>query len=174
MTKHYQNTYFLTATILEWKHLLLNVNYKKEILNTLEFLVKEKRVVIFGFVIMPNHIHLIWHINEGFNKNQTQGSLLRFTSQKIKYDLIESNPEYLEKFKVGAKDREYQIWERNPLAIEIYYDNVMEQKLNYIHNNPLQPKWKLAPNAEDYYFSSAKFYKTGIDDFGFLTSYFHC
>ncbi|WP_307527875.1 hypothetical protein [Pedobacter sp. W3I1] len=47
----------------------------------------------------------------------------------------------------------------------------MEQKLDYIHNNPLQERWRLAENAEDYYWSSAKFYQTGIDDFNVLTDY---
>jgi hypothetical protein len=43
--------------------------------------------------------------------------------------------------------------------------------LQYIHNNPLQEHWKLAASPEEYYYSSAKFYATGIDDFGFLTDF---
>ena len=45
------------------------------------------------------------------------------------------------------------------------------QKLNYSHNNPLQDHWKLADSPENYKWSSAKFYETGIDEFGFLTHY---
>ena len=43
------------------------------------------------------------------------------------------------------------------------------QKIEYIHNNPLQEKWKLVKEAEDYQWSSAKFYEYSIDDYGFLT-----
>jgi hypothetical protein len=43
------------------------------------------------------------------------------------------------------------------------------QKLNYIHANPLQGKWNLADTAIDYRFSSAAFYETGIDSWGFIT-----
>jgi putative transposase len=47
----------------------------------------------------------------------------------------------------------------------------MEQKLNYVHNNPLQVHWNLASSPKDYKWSSASFYETGQDDFGFLTDY---
>ncbi|WP_255478614.1 hypothetical protein [Rufibacter sp. XAAS-G3-1] len=46
-----------------------------------------------------------------------------------------------------------------------------EQKLDYIHQNPAQEKWKLAELPEDYYYSSARFYLENKDDFGFLTHY---
>jgi hypothetical protein len=46
-----------------------------------------------------------------------------------------------------------------------------EQKLDYIHNNPLQEKWNLAKSPEEYKWSSASFYHTGIDPFGILTHY---
>ena len=65
----------------------------------------------------------------------------------------------------------HQFWQRDPLAIELYTRKVFEQKLNYIHNNPLQERWNLVENAADYNYSSAKYYDTGIDDFGFLNHY---
>lgn len=45
------------------------------------------------------------------------------------------------------------------------------QKLNYIHNNPLQEKWLLAKSAENYLFSSAQFYKLENRNFDFLVHY---
>jgi len=46
-----------------------------------------------------------------------------------------------------------------------------EQKLNYLHNNPVHQKWKLATVPEDYKYSSASFYMTGKDEFGLLQHY---
>jgi hypothetical protein len=46
-----------------------------------------------------------------------------------------------------------------------------EQKLDYIHRNPLQEHWNLAKRPEDHYWSSASFYELGGNDFGFLTDY---
>ncbi len=171
MFKIYQNTFFLTATINDWKPLLINDEYKNIVLSSLRFLVNEQRVKIFGFVIMPNHIHLIWHISNEITKNHTQGSLLRFTAQQLKFELIKNAPLFLEEFKVNLKDRKYQLWKRNPLSIEIYTDAILEQKLNYVHNNPLSKKWNLALQPKDYFYSSALFYETGIDNFGFLSNY---
>ncbi|WP_347159069.1 type I restriction enzyme endonuclease domain-containing protein [Pontibacter chitinilyticus] len=73
-----------------------------------------------------------------------QRNFLRYTAQQIKYDLQQNHPAVPEKFRVGAKDRQYQLWERNPLSIYCYSMAVTEQKLDYIHNNPIQEKWQLA------------------------------
>lgn len=78
---------------------------------------------------------------------------------------------HLVNFKSTQQERKFQIWKRNPLSIPIYSREVMEQKLGYIHNNPVQEKWRLADAPEDYYFSSARFYILNIDDWGFLTRY---
>ena len=71
----------------------------------------------------------------------------------------------------NKKDRKYQFWKRDPLAISITSKKALLQKLDYIHNNPVQEKWKLADLPENYRWSSAAFYLTGKDEFGFLTHY---
>ena len=148
---------------------MLNDNkYKDIIVESLRFLVKEKRVIVYCFVIMPNHIHIIWQIQAGNKRENVQRDFLKFTAQKIKYDMKDNNP-LLENFKVSAKDREYQIWERNPLSIDIYSRKVFMEKLNYIHRNPIHEKWKLCKYPVDYKYSTAMFYETGKDNWGFLT-----
>jgi hypothetical protein len=72
----------------------------------------------------------------------------------------------LEEFKVAAKDRQYQIWERNSLSIDLWSMPVLLQKMNYIHQNPVRAG--LCSLPEQYPYSSATFYETGIDAFGFL------
>jgi putative transposase len=75
----------------------------------------------------------------------------------------------LETFKVNAKDRTYQLWKRNALSVDLFTPNVLQQKIDYIHANPVKAGLCLHP--EDYYYSSAKFYNTGVDDFNMLTNY---
>jgi putative transposase len=162
---------FFTATILEWKPLLKPDKYKDIILESLKFLVRNQRVKVYGFVIMPNHLHLLWKMEEPHKREDVQRDFLRFTAQQIKFDLVQHHPAVLEKFWVGAKDRQYQFWERNPLSVYCYSKAVTEQKLDYIHRNPVQEKWQLAPVPEDYPYSSARFYLEGKDEFGFLTHY---
>ncbi len=96
---------------------------------------------------------------------------MKFTGQKIKFELLDYEPDQLEKFLVNKKDRTYQIWQRNPLATELYSRKVVEEKLDYIHNNPVQGKWMLAKSPLEYPFSSARFYEYGEDEFELLTHY---
>ncbi|MGV3586193.1 MAG: transposase [Adhaeribacter sp.] len=162
---------FFTATILNWKHLLTPNKYKNIITSSLQFLVNQKRIILLAYVIMPNHLHLIWRINNGHKREDIQRDFLKFTAQQIRFDLQANHPQVLEKFRVAAKDRAYQIWERNPLSVDLLGKEMVEQKLQYIHLNPLQEKWNLVQKPEAYTYSSAMFYLTGEDAFGFLTDY---
>jgi REP element-mobilizing transposase RayT len=130
--------------------LLSEDKYKDVIISSLQFLVQNKRVAVYGFVIMPNHMHIIWQIAEGYKRENVQRGFLKYTAQKIKQDLLLTNKDMLEAFRVTAKDRMYQIWERNPLSIDIYSEKVLLQKLHYIHNNPLQERWQLSRMAKAY------------------------
>lgn len=160
---------FYTATILEWKPLLKQDKYKDVVIESLRFLVNEKRVKLYAFVIMSNHIHLIWQPLAQFTPDDIQHSLMSFTAHQIKNDLEQNHPRVLPYFKVTAKDRCYQFWERNALGIELFTEAVFIQKLNYIHLNPLRAG--LCNLPEEYYYSSARFYEYGADDFGMLTHY---
>ena len=160
---------FYTATILEWKHLLKPDKYKDILIQSLQYLTANKQITLYAFVIMSNHIHLIWQALPGKTPEQIQHSFMKFTAQQIKFDLVENHPLVLDKFRVNAKDRLYQFWERNSLGIELYSHDVFLQKLEYIHWNPV--KAGLCSLQEEYYYSSARYYDTGIDDFGMLT---HC
>jgi putative transposase len=160
---------FFTATILEWKQLLQHDVYKKELIKALQFLVTQKRIKLYAFVIMNNHMHLIWQPLPGQTLQTIQHSFLKHTAQQMKLHLLQTNPVLLQQFKVAAKDREYQFWERNSLSTELHSSKVFYQKLKYIHNNPVKAGLCVLP--QDYYYSSAKFYTTGVDDFSMLT---HC
>lgn len=169
--KKSNSLYFFTATILEWKHLLKKDKYKDIIVQSLKYLHTKEKIKVYAFVIMPNHIHLVWKILGENNYSDIQRNFLKYTAQIILSDLKKYHTEVLKHFYVGAKDRDYQIWERNPLSIELISQYVAEQKINYIHGNPLAEKWKLAEEPQKYKYSSAKFYYEGIDEFGFLENY---
>jgi putative transposase len=162
---------FFTATILNWYHLLENDKYKELIINSLKYLVGIEKIKLSAFVIMPNHIHLAWKINNKLKLADVQRDFLKFTAQMIKNDLIKTNKNLLKKFHVGLKDREYQIWQRKPLKIDLITEKVTKQKIDYIHYNPVNEKWKLCNEPQEYKYSSAKFYCEGIDEWNFLTHY---
>ena len=72
---------------------------------------------------------------------------------------------------MNVKDRNYQIWEHRPLSVPLWSSHVFEQKLEYIHNSPVNEKWRLADLPENYYYYSAHFYILNEDQFGFITYY---
>ena len=75
---------FFTATNLEWKKLLQPEKYKEIVISSMKFLVKDKRVKIFSFVIMDNHIHLIWQMLPDNDPEAVQRDFLKYTAQRKK------------------------------------------------------------------------------------------
>lgn len=169
MEPHYVQ--FFTATILKWKTLLFNNDYKQIILDSLSFLVEKRRIKVYAFVIMPNHIHIVWQVRQGHLLKNVQRDFLKFTSQQIQKDLRTNHPGLHKEFEVNLKDRKYQIWKRKPLSIDLYSREVIEQKLDYIHHNPVQGKWMLSDDFVQYPYSSASFYEEDDHRFSFLSHY---
>ena len=160
---------FFTATVYKWQYLLDNDKHKTIITESLRFLVKEKRIVLYAFVVMSNHIHLIWQPFPPFSVKAIQASFMRYTGRQLRAALVASAEHSEDGFKANRCDREYQIWKRDPLSVELFTGDVFTQKLEYIHQNPV--KAGLCKSAEDYFFSSAKFYHDGTNDFDMLTHF---
>ncbi len=110
---------------------------------------------------------MIWQIQQGHIKENVQRDFLKYTSQTIIRELELNHEQVLKVFAVNAKDRKYQIWQRNPLSVDLWTKEVYIQKMEYIHNNPVTAG--LCSYPELYKYSSAKFYETGEDQFGMLT-----
>jgi putative transposase len=165
--------YFYTSTIVSWKKLLMTDNLKTIIIDSLKNLVDRGLIIVYGFVIMPNHIHIIWELKSMNGKELPDTSFTKFTAHQFKRELQLNHPKILNLacFISDKKDRAYQFWQRDPLAIRIFSREMMLQKLAYIHLNPLHERWNLADRPENYPWSSAHFYEFGIDQFGFLTHF---
>ena len=83
-------------------------------------------------VIMPNHIHILWRKQDEWIDKSIQQQFLKFTAQKIKFNLIDYFPNELEKYRSTQTDRVYHFWERRPYKATMFNRNVREQKLDYI------------------------------------------
>ena len=159
--------FFWTATINKWQHLLQEDRFKEVIIQSLRRLSERGLIDVFAFIIMPNHIHLIWRTNALNGKETAQGSFLKFTAHEFKKMLAGNNTE-LSKYAVDAHNKQYEFWQRDSLAIHLYSRHVMLQKLNYIHLNPLAAHWNLVKDPWDYYYSSARYYEMNEKNFDFL------
>lgn len=159
---------FYTATIQGWKHLLQEEKFKTIIIDALKFLVESKKVKVNAFVIMENHIHLIWQALHGYTLKELQTSFKKYTSKQF-LKLLEDD-KMIEQYKVNSSDRKHHFWKRNSLGIELFTESAfLQKKFSYIHNNPVAAG--LCNYAEEYKFSSAGFYHFGVSEFNFIEHY---
>ena len=164
--------YFWTITINKWQQLLKSDENKMIVIESLQWLIKKALVKIYGYVIMPNHIHLMWEQLTMNGKEFPKNSLEKFTAKLLVNNMKAVNDTSLNNFAVSATDRKYNIWQRDPLAIRVFSREIAAQKLAYMHLNPLQPHWQLSNNPAEYRFSSAVFYEQQIDEFEILTHFY--
>ena len=163
--------YFYTVAISDWIPLLKSEKYKSIVLNSLLHLVHKEKIKVYGFVVMPNHIHIIWECIAMNGKEMPHASFMKFTGHQFLEELRKSESKLLERFKVELNSRNYQFWQRNALAVKMYSREILEQKLNYIHLNPLQEHWNLVDDPNNYYYSSCSFYELDDNRFNWLTHY---
>jgi REP element-mobilizing transposase RayT len=147
---------FFTATINQWKHLLKEDKVKNIITDSLNFLTEKEKISLNAFVIMDNHLHLIWRIKNPYTIEGIKRDFLKFTAQQIKSYHIKNKSNIIEECKVNHYDRQYKIWQSNSLSVDLYSQEVYQQKLDYIHNNPVRAG--LCKLPEDYKYSSASYY----------------
>jgi putative transposase len=145
--------------------------YKELVLHYLRKLVRAGHLTVYGFVVMPNHLHLIWELKSKVGKEMPHASFNKYTAHEIVKDLKANHPNVIPYFVVEDSERSHRVWQRDALAVLMDSRRKVEQKLDYLHRNPLHERWNLADRPENYRWSSARFYETGEDEFGFLTHY---
>jgi REP element-mobilizing transposase RayT len=139
--------------------------YKDIVIDSLQYCQKEKGMEIYAWCIMTNHVHLIFRSIKGQKPKLQLGDFKRFTSKKIVKAIID-NPKgsrrewLLEQFKKSGEKssnvNKYQFWRHDNKPIELWSNKVIDEKINYIHNNPVEDGLVYKP--EDYVNSCAKDY----------------
>ena len=153
-TPEFNQPYFWTATINNWKHLMKEDAMKMEVISSLQWLKQNHLIELYAYVIMPNHLHFVWTMLAKNGKESPQGSFLKFTAHRFKHLLRQTSPHSLDQFKIDAPNKSYEFWQTDPFGFPLYSREVSWQKIEYIHNNPVAKKWLLAENREAYRFSS--------------------
>jgi len=162
--KDSDKAYFITMTVIEWIDLFTRLNHKNTIIDSLKYCQQKKGLEVYAFVIMPSHIHMLCRVKNGFIFSDFIRDFKRHTSKRLLRNILEepeSRREWLLKhFKEAAlhapKEQEYKVWQDGYHAIDTWSNKFIYQKLNYIHNNPVEDK--IVEKPEDYLFSSARNY----------------
>lgn len=167
-----EGVYFVSFAVVNWLEIFNNNDYKNIILESLKFCQHEKGMEIFAWCIMNNHVHLVFRDTKNFKPEQLLGDLKRFTSNKLIKAIKENSSEnhrdfFMKHFKITANKssnvNQYQVWQHDNHPIELWSKKVIAQKINYIHNNPVEADYVKFP--EEYLYSSARDY---FDEKGLL------
>jgi REP element-mobilizing transposase RayT len=142
-----EGAYFVSIAVVEWLDVFTRNEYRDILIDSLEYCQKNKGMEIYDWCIMNNHVHLAFRSIGEFRPEKILGDFKRHTSkaivQTIKENPKESRKEFLlEQFKKAADKssnvKDYQFWRHDNRPIEIWSNKVIAEKINYIHNNPVE------------------------------------
>ncbi|SDB51935.1 REP element-mobilizing transposase RayT [Flavobacteriaceae bacterium MAR_2010_188] len=158
--------HFLTLTIVNWIDIFTRQRYRDIIEDSLNFCIDKKGMVVFGYVIMSNHLHLIAQDSRG-DLSALLRDFKKFTAKKI-IESIRCEPESRREWvldllskatQTHGRNKVYQFWKYGNHPEEIHSEKFMWRKLDYIHLNPVRAG--LVVKASDYCYSSAGNYVNG-------------
>lgn len=157
-------TYFLTFTVVEWVDVFTRPQYKYIITDALNHCIDNKGLDVFAWVLMTNHMHLIVRANHPYRLSDVVRDFKKHTSKQIAkaiVEIAESRREWLlHKFSYAAQStgraEYYKLWRDDSHAILLDGGISIEEKVRYIHNNPVRQL--IVSEPEDYLFSSASSY----------------
>jgi REP element-mobilizing transposase RayT len=157
-------SYFLTFTVVGWIDIFSRQVYRDLIIDSFEYARKKKGLLLYAYVIMTNHIHLLAQAKEDYKLSAIVRDFKKFTSKKV-YELLDNSEESRREWmktiflKAGALNKDnktFQLWKQDNHPVAVYSDYVINQKIEYIHNNPV--KAGFVSNPEDWTYSSARNY----------------
>ncbi len=158
------STYFVTSSIVEWLPVFTERAMSSIITDSLKHCAEHEDLIIHGYVIMLNHIHLL--VKSERNLSDTMRDFKSYTSKEITHQLKNKNKKiYLDIFSRAAsevkKNIQYKVWQDGFHPIGIDSAKFCHQKLDYIHQNPVKKGYVSKP--EHWYYSSAGNYASAID-----------
>jgi REP element-mobilizing transposase RayT len=157
---NYEGVFFLTFTVEGWIDVFTREIYCEILTKNLIYCQQKKGIEIFAYVIMSNHMHIIVRRNGGFVDDWIRD--YKSYTAKIILDSIQENINesrkkwllYMIKFfaNASAQNKEFKFWQKTNHPTEIYSADVMKQKIDYIHLNPVRAG--LVTDASYYKYSS--------------------
>ena len=145
--------YFITPTIIGWVDVFTKSRYCELVLDSLRYCQKNKGLLVYAWVIMSNHVHMIISCENGRLSNLIR-DLKKFTSTKIVRAIEENKHESRKRWLLWLlkKDDKIIFWEKGYHGEEITSISFFESKLNYIHQNPVRVR--IVEKEEEYLYSS--------------------
>lgn len=160
-----EGLYFVSFAVVNWIDVFTRNEYKDIVLESIKFSMEHKSMKVYAWCIMTNHVHLVFNVSEPFKPELVLGDIKKYTSRKL-IEAIHNNPKesrkewMLAQFREAGKETSnttnHQFWRHDNKPIELWSEAVIKQKVDYVHNNPVEEG--LVYHAQDYQYSSARDY----------------
>ena len=126
--------------------MLAEDSYKYLIIDTIKYYQVNKGLIVYGYSIMPNHVHMIVQVVDKFNLSEILRDLKKFTVRAIVNKLEQDKPkgymEVLKRFTEAGRPLKrittYQVWQDGNMVKLLYRNKFLMEKSSYIHNNPVE------------------------------------
>ena len=164
--------FFITTSCNNHLRLFLNENSYKIVADSLTFLNNKYSAQLLAYVLMPNHIHLILYFTGENRLSDYMRDFKKYTSVRLRKEIEQAGyNNLLEKLTWENRSQKFKVWQDRFDSVFLEDRLLLEVKLAYIHNNPLQEHWQLCKYHEDYKYSSAGFYLAHKESFIPITHY---
>ena len=160
--RNQESLHFLSFATVEWVDVFTRLIYKEVIIESLKYCQENKGLLLYAYCIMTNHVHLIISSKEGYKQEDIIRDFKKHTSKQLLKLIEENKAESRRNWmlwifkKAGEKNsnnKNYQFWRQDNHPIELSTNEMMEQRLDYIHNNPVEEG--IVAEPEHYLYSSA-------------------
>jgi len=176
-----QKLYFVTFTVVHWIDFFIRNEYRNLFVDSVRYCQENKGLEVYAWCLMPSHVHLIIGGDGTHDLVGIIRDLKSFTSRNIRKLLEdrgaigESRREWMYWMfqRAGIKNsnnNDFQFWQQHNHPIVLDNNELLEQKMNYIHQNPVQAGFVDRP--ETWLYSSASDYMN--ERKGFLDLIFIC
>lgn len=158
------SAYYITSNVYQHLAIFIHPSFIIPLIDSLNFYRYQHHCKLLGYVIMPDHIHLILWPQNGTDIANFMRDFKRFTSGRIaRQALLENRTEWIEAFEKAGQDTsraESKVWQDCFWEEVVFTYEFLCQKLNYIHMNPVRAK--LVDESQKYPYSSYRNYE--LDD----------
>jgi putative transposase len=166
--RNQEGLHFVTFAVVEWVDVFTRKEYAFLLIESLKFCQEKKGLLVYSWCLMSNHLHLIIAVQEGNTLSAVLRDFKRYTAQAIIAAIEKNMQESRRRWMLwifrsvgqqSTRNEKYQFWQQENHPIELTSNAFKEEKLRYIHRNPVEAGW--VAEAEHYAYSSAIDYAGG-------------
>jgi putative transposase len=156
--------YFISFSVVYWLDVFIRNEYKEILLDSWRYCMQHKGLEIYAWCIMTSHVHMIIG-SKGINLADIVRDMKSFTSTSLRKAINEHPQESRKEWllwmmkRAGEKNgnnKDFQFWQQHNQPIELSSNDIMQQRLDYLHHNTVEAGFVEEP--EQWLYSSARDY----------------